>query len=89
MAKKDRPLEGDGFGGSIQLMQLKAGQQDSTSAADDIDTSDMNFIWIFGDCDLYLGTDSGNTIPVDTAEIFGVSNIASIHVSAAVKYTWV
>ena len=80
---------GGGTGNSIQAMPLVPGQQESTAGADDIDTSDMTTICIFGDCDLYVESDTGNTLPVEGRTVFTVEDCESIHVSAAVKYTWV
>lgn len=88
MNKKDRPLEGDGFGGSIQLVQIKAGQRGETTGADDIDVSDMKVIEIIGSCDVYAGVDSAVLIPIVERAIYGVANITSLHVSAAIKYLW-
>jgi len=80
---------GGGTGNSIQEMPLIDGHQGATAGAADIDTSAMPFIWIFGACDIYLGTDTTHTIPIVANEKFTVARCDLVHVSAAVKYTWV
>ena len=80
---------GGGSGGYAQDMPLIPGQQGSTVGAADIDTSDMKIIYIVGACDVYVNSDSGNTIPIVTSGRFAVHKCDSIHVSAAVKYAWI